>query len=130
MYISVNTVPFKKLKSTKAWKLTSELVRKLAKGRCYTCGRIVPFSKLVAGHAIEKIGKAGIYFDLDCLRGQCQYCNRRLHGNYAVYTLKLIKEIGEERVRRMHKRARPKQWSKEELKEIEKDRQVKINNNE
>jgi len=98
-------VNFEKLKTSKAWLLTSELVRRLGKGRCYTCGAFVPFEKSVAGHAIEKRGHAAIYFDLDCLRNQCSRCNRRLHGNHSVFAAKLIEEIGPERFKKMHQRA-------------------------
>lgn len=110
----------KKLPNTKAWKLTSEYVRKLARGRCYTCGRSVPFNKLSAGHFIEKLGCAAIYFDLRGLRGQCFYCNRQLHGNKAVYAIKLLEEIGQEGIQDLYKLSRkPKVWRKNELKEIE-----------
>lgn len=117
-------VPPKKLPSTKAWKLTSEYVRKKAKGKCYTCGRRVHYKKLNAGHFIEKQGNAGIYFDLRGLRAQCFYCNRRLHGNKAVYAIKLLQEIGEKEVNDLYKLSRKsKVWRKNELKEIEKERE-------
>ena len=42
-----------------------------------------------------------------------------MHGNKAIFTLKLIDEIGEERVRELHKMAsKPKFWRKNELDEI------------
>lgn len=109
-------VPFFKLPNTKAWKLTSELVRKLAKGVCFTCKRRVGYAKLAAGHSREKRGNAAIYFELDGLRGQCNYCNRRLHGNYGVFILNLVDEIGRERVDALARKAQKgKQWTKAEL---------------
>jgi hypothetical protein len=109
----------KQLPNTKAWKNTSIYVRLTAYGKCYTCGAMVPFKKLHAGHLIEKLGCAAIYFELDGIRGQCYRCNRLLHGNKAIFTLKLIDEIGEERVRELHKMAsKPKFWRKNELDEI------------
>lgn len=121
-------VPFEKLKNTRAWFLTSALVRNLAKGRCYTCGSFLPFEKLAAGHAIEKRGHAGIYFDLDCLRGQCLRCNKYLHGNHAVFANKLLNEIGEERFKKMHQRSQiSKVYSKADLEKIAEEREGMIN---
>ena len=121
-------VPFKKLASTLAWKLTSQYVRlKVCNltdsdekyGECYTCEKVFPFKKLYAGHLIEKIGHAAIYFDLDGIRAQCYKCNRMLSGDKDNFGQKLRKEIGEERVNNLYKKSRPsKTWNKEELKEI------------
>lgn len=122
---SLMTVPFKKLKNTKAWKFTSLLVRQKSKGICYTCEKKYPIKKLNAGHFIDKIGHAGTYFDLDNLRAQCFYCNRRRHGELGKYGLKLRKEIGDKRVDDLFKKAnKPKLWSKEELKKIAEEREI------
>ena len=122
------TVNFEKLPNSKAWKLTSELVRRKGKGRCYTCGKRYPMNKLVAGHFLEKRGNAATYFDLDGLRPQCQwYCNRMRHGAKDEYAFKLIAEIGLTRVLALKKKAqKSKQWTKAELKEIEKEREKMI----
>lgn len=115
------TVPFKKLKNTKAWKITSYYVRKKAKNICYTCGHRYDFKELSAGHFIEKIGAAGIYFDLRGLRAQCFYCNRRLHGNKAIYAKYLVDEYGPGILNDLHKAAqKPKHWTKNELEIVEK----------
>jgi 5-methylcytosine-specific restriction endonuclease McrA len=116
-------VPFTKLPATKAWKLTSEYVRRIANGICYTCNRKVGYEKLVAGHFIEKRGGAATYFDLDNLRAQCGwYCNRMQHGAKTDYTLKLIAEIGMDRVVALKKKAqKSKQWNKAELGDIEEE---------
>ena len=122
-------VPFRKLKSTKAWKLTSELVRKKSGGRCYTCNAAIPFNKLVAGHFIEKLGNAATYFDLDNLRAQCSWnCNKMRHGAKDVYAFKLIKELGPDIIEKLHRRAgRPRIWTEYELQKIveERDRELK-----
>lgn len=122
-------VPFKKLSNTKAWKLTSELVRKQSNGICYTCNGFFPFEKLVAGHFIEKIGNAATYFDLDNLRAQCMWnCNRMRHGQKDIYALKLEKEKGYGIIQELHKRAsKSKQWMKSELKELAEERQKMLN---
>ena len=122
-------VPFKKLKNTRAWKLTSLYVRRKSKNVCYTCGNKYPISKLVAGHFIEKIGNAGTYFDMDNLRPQCQwYCNRMRHGAKDIYALKLIEELGDGIIKELHKRAsKSKQWTQLELNVIvlEREKQLK-----
>jgi hypothetical protein len=121
-------VPFKKLKNTKAWKLTSELVRKSARGKCFTCGRRVPFKKMVAGHFREKIGNSGVYFDLDNLRGQCGwFCNKNQHGAKDIYAKKLIEEIGKKRFDNLFKKSvKPKQWTRGELNKIAEEVEIKL----
>lgn len=122
-------VPFNKLPSTKAWKLTSELVRKLGKGKCYTCGARVGYSKLVAGHYREKRGGSATYFDLDNLRAQCGwYCNRQRHGAKDVYAMKLVAECGPKILSELIKRgSKSKVWRKNELEEIANQRQDLLN---
>ena len=113
-------VYFKQLKNTKAWKKTSLFVREKSKGKCYTCNKVYPIQKLHAGHLIEKQGNSAIYFDLDGLRAQCYRCNRLLHGNKDIFGQRLRKEIGEERVNNLYKKAhKTKVWTKNQLKEIE-----------
>lgn len=117
----------KKLPNTKAWKLTSEYVRLLANGKCYTCEAYTPFKKLSAGHFIEKIGCASIYFDLRGLRGQCYYCNRRLHGHKALYAIKLLDEIGAGEIKNLFNLSRKsKFWRKNELEIIATEREKDI----
>lgn len=125
---ALRIVPFNKLPGTKAWKTTSELVRKKSKGICYTCERPYPFNKLVAGHFIEKRGNANVYFDMENLQAQCQwYCNRMLHGSKDVYAAKLIQEKGPKILYDLLKRAgKPKQWTQKELEEIYQERSAEI----
>jgi hypothetical protein len=102
--------------------LTSEYVRKKSGGKCYTCERKIIYKKLSAGHFIEKIGAAGIYFDLRGIRAQCFYCNRRLHGNKAIFAAKLIEENNGDAtvITDLYKLCqKPKFWRKNELRLIE-----------
>lgn len=130
-------VPFKKLKSTKAWKLTSEYVRRKYHrddwpkdwGTCYTCGTLTPISKLSAGHFREKIGGAATYFDLDNLRPQCYRCNKLRHGEKDTYALQLLAEIGKKRFNDLFlKGQQSKQWTKAELNDIAEERQKDLDN--
>ena len=90
-----------KHKSTKvlrkrAWNLISEYLRRSAANEhgivlCYTCGKSHYWTDMDLGHYIHK----------DCLdfteinlHPQCSYCNRRMHGNSALYAERLINEYG------------------------------------
>lgn len=130
-----NTVPFEKLENTKAWKITSLLVRKSGGERyqyemnnCYTCNGLYPIEKLVAGHFIEKRGNANTYFDLDNLRPQCQWnCNRMGRGRKDIYARKLISEKGPDIINDLFRRAgKSKRWTKSELEEIYEERYPKV----
>lgn len=130
---SITIVPFEKLASTKAWKKTSEFVRKQAilpfvhgpeepYVECYTCGSVIPYKESNAGHAMEKIGHAAIYFDRCGIKCQCFRCNRKLHGNYGVFTYKLIKEIGQKEYESYLKKSlKTKVWTKADLSKIVKE---------
>jgi len=125
---SVLTVSFNKLKNTKAWKLTSLLVRIMSHGKCYTCGKVFPINKLFAGHFIEKRGNANTYFDLDNLKAQCYACNFKEHGRKDVYAMKLIEEYGQDHIKKLFRRAgKSKVWTKIELKKLAEKRQKYCN---
>lgn len=66
-------------------------------GRCYTCGAIKPFQDLDTGHFVKSNHK-DIKFHEDNVRAQCGKCNRFEGGQEAVFTVKLIDEIGREKV--------------------------------
>jgi hypothetical protein len=125
-------IPHKKLISTRAWKLTSEYVRRKALVnpeekdkkkwicRCYTCGGLFPYEKTVAGHFREKLGGNSLYFCLDNLRAQCQWnCNRMKHGHKEEYARKLVNELGADILEKLFVEGQKvKQWTKQELSEI------------
>ena len=90
----------------KAWTACSKYVRTLYclkttktpdTGRCFTCGAFLPIQDLDCGHFIKSTNK-DIKFHLDNLRPQCTRCNRFLGGNEGEYAIRLINEIGKERV--------------------------------
>ena len=64
-------------------------------GVCVTCGRVYPFGKLQAGHAIEGRGNS-ILFHEQLVNAQCTRCNIYLNGNYTIYRIKLIQKYGVE----------------------------------
>ena len=60
-------------------------------GPCYTCNRN---AVLEAGHFVPR-QHAATRWDERNVHGQCNYCNRWLHGNPYAYGLALQKEYGQ-----------------------------------
>lgn len=83
-----------------AWRLLSELIRRREAGHdggviCYTCGKWMHWKQAQAAHAIP--GRhAAVLLNEDVIRVCCYRCNIALHGNYTVFTTKLIKVKGME----------------------------------
>jgi len=75
----------------KAWALHSQVVRRKAKGVCYTCGDRRPWKEQQAGHFIHKDCLDHERRNIHC---QCVKCNKWLHGNLGEYANRLIQEYG------------------------------------
>lgn len=89
-------------------KITSEYVRKSRADKsglvyCYTCGVRLPWQEMDCGHYRSR-RFIQTRFDLDNLRPQCKLCNRYKHGNLEIYRQKLVRELGEEKVREIETR--------------------------
>lgn len=67
---------------------------------CYTCGAPHPVSEIDAGHYISRRYYATRY-ELDNIRPQCSGCNKFRGGEPVKFRMRLVEEIGEERVRRL-----------------------------
>ena len=67
---------------------------------CYTCGAPHPVSEIDAGHYISRRYYATRY-ELDNIRPQCSGCNKYRGGEPVKFRMRLVEEIGEERVRRL-----------------------------
>lgn len=67
---------------------------------CYTCGAPHPVSEIDAGHYISRRYHATRY-ELDNIRPQCSGCNKFRGGEPVKFRMRLVEEIGEERVRRL-----------------------------
>ena len=80
-----------------AWKAFSLFIRtkgsKNGQNTCYTCSKVFPIKKLQAGHGIGGRNNA-VLFNEDLVRPQCIGCNMFAHGRYAVFTRRLINELG------------------------------------
>jgi hypothetical protein len=89
----------------KAWKAFSDYIRtrdSLAttetreKCKCITCGRVVDYKDIQAGHAIAGRHNS-ILFDKELVNGQCKFCNGYGGGRYAEYSLWFISKYGLEK---------------------------------
>ena len=115
----------------KAWKLTSEVVRRKGiKGDynyCFTCLSLHKWQDLHAGHF--KNGKSKrLYFDLRNLRPQCNKCNTYLNGNRDVFAYRILKTEGEKELDFLMKHGvKDHYFSNKELKEIIATREKELN---
>lgn len=64
---------------------------------CYTCGNVDEWQKHQVGHFVPGRGNA-VLFNEECVRIQCAACNVFKNGNYTEYTLRMIDEVGREKV--------------------------------
>lgn len=86
----------------KAWKLMSEYIRRKdadegGTNYCYTCGQPKFWKELQAGHFVGGRTNA-VLLNEEVIRPQCLMCNVFLRGNYGRYTLKMVDEVGREKV--------------------------------
>lgn len=89
-----------KARRDSAWKVFAKYIRTKDKGipRCYTCG--IQTWDIQAGHGIGGRNNAVLFLEA-VVKPQCERCNGYLRGNYKVFTLKLIKELGAEEYERL-----------------------------
>lgn len=62
---------------------------------CYTCGVVKPIKSMQNGHFWSR-SHLSVRWDEDNCRPQCVGCNMYKHGNYIVYTQKMLNELGQE----------------------------------
>lgn len=100
-------------------------IRLRDKGKtCISCGHKLG-QYFDAGHIFDKKQHSMIRYDLDCLAGQCQKCNRFYEGRYDNARIEQEKRIGVERYQKLFKRSQialrvPYTWTRSDLKEIQK----------
>ena len=112
-------------------KITSELVRKKACGSdgfafCFTCGVRKPWQMLDCGHFRSR-RFTQTRFDFDNLRPQCRECNRYKHGNLGIYRQKLVRELGEQKVKEIETRP-PRKIMEIELEQLLEQRRQELKN--
>lgn len=103
----------------KAWKLISDFVRQqeadeFGFNNCYTCEKRMPWKELQCGHFFH--GK--LDYDLRNLKPQCAGCNMYLSGNLAVYSIKLMRELGVEGMEQLRLDANTKTYTNDEIENI------------
>jgi len=70
-----------------------EVTKTLTSGKCCTCGRSYPISKLQAGHFIP--GRAdSILFEPTCVHSQCYRCNVLRQGEWVKYFRYMERKYG------------------------------------
>lgn len=67
---------------------------------CYTCGKMLPINEIDAGHYISRRFYATRY-ELDNIRPQCPGCNKYRGGEPVKFRMRLVEELGEERVKQL-----------------------------
>ena len=86
---------------------------------CISCAR--PKELGHGGHAGHLVSGRhnSVLFDEDGVNAQCAYCNDHLKGNYAEYRPRLVKKIGEDRVKACESRKHEaKTFTEEDLRTI------------
>ena len=69
--------------------------------KCISCQEVKSWEQMDAGHFYSAGHHSAIRWDEDNVHGQCQKCNRFLHGNLLGYREGLLKKIGPERLERL-----------------------------
>jgi hypothetical protein len=83
---------------------------------CYTCGQRFHWKQLQAGHMVAGRTNAILFSDLT--KPQCLQCNFFRGGEQGKFTLKMIDEVGRERVEQEYTlKQQTKKFSAEELQE-------------
>lgn len=113
----------------RAWKAFSKYIRlrdclvtmgSKEYGKCITCEREYPLTKLQAGHFIDG-RSASILFDEEIVNAQCYGCNVMKAGNKDSYTPIMIEKYGLKKVEEFwRKKHIVHQWQRDELIEIKK----------
>ena len=66
---------------------------------CISCGKLMHWKEAQGGHYIPRANRA-TELEHDNVWPQCQQCNGYLNGNPINYRYRLVRKIGEERVKR------------------------------
>lgn len=110
--------PLKKKLAADLWKIISKKVRE-SSDRCYTCDKPLEWKDRSAGHFWSKGGHNAVRYELDNLRVQCVSCNSFRSGYLSEYSVRLRREIGDERFDALEKRAHTlHRYTSDELQEM------------
>lgn len=67
---------------------------------CISCGKLMDWREAQGGHYISRSNRA-TELEHDNVWPQCPQCNGYLHGNVINYRIRLVRRIGEDRVKRI-----------------------------
>jgi hypothetical protein len=67
---------------------------------CYTCGTVKPIKEMQNGHFFSR-SHLSVRWNEDNCRPQDSACNIFKHGNYIVYTRKMLSELGEQKFKEL-----------------------------
>lgn len=85
---------------------------------CYTCGQRSYWKYLQNGHFIPRASMMTRFNEDNC-RPQCYNCNELLKGNLEVFRLKLIEDIGLEKVEELERmKFQTRKFSRSEVNEM------------
>lgn len=95
---------------------------------CYTCGKIHGIKEVDAGHFITRSKDSVLFSENNC-RPQCKKCNRFQQGRSYDFEIKLIDEIGREKVEQLKELAKmPVHYTVEDYEQIASLYKFKVNN--
>ncbi len=96
----------------------SKYIRERDGWQCYTCGKYGTGAMMHNGHFISRSHMAVRYDEMNC-HAQCPGCNLFKAGNMGEYSLRLIKDFGQEAFEDLIKRGRGiKQFTTKELEDL------------
>lgn len=92
---------------------------------CFTCGLLAHYKKLQCGHYLSRFYKA-TRWDFDNARPQCMMCNLWKRGDPINFRMKLVAEIGVERVevvesKRFAPFSEPDEWFQKKLEALKQE---------
>lgn len=108
--------------------LFNRYIRLSKKMACVSCGKDLSQEKFDAGHYLSTQAHPELRFEEDNVWPQCVKCNRDLHGNLIEYRKGLVRLKGEEFVLNLEKKHEPKNYTKDDIRELIKRYKEKIKN--
>lgn len=84
--------------------------------QCISCSKILPVSKMNAGHYVPQKNSSLLRVDEENVNGECEGCNCFDSFHLVGYRKNLIEKIGEERVKWLDENSRSiKKWTRTEV---------------
>lgn len=84
--------------------------------QCISCSKILPVSKMNAGHYVPQKNSSLLRIDEENVNGECEGCNCFDKFHLVGYRKNLVEKIGEERVQWLDDNCRSiKKWTRTEV---------------